>query len=160
MKMRHELTYAAPLDEVYAMLADPAFREKVGKAQDVARVEVSVTEEAGGLTLVNDQDQNTAGLPSIAKKIVGDTTRAVITERWSGQDSATVEIAVPGKPTSAKGTITLNGSGDTTTETIELEVTVKVPLIGGKLEGVMAENIKSGYDVEHGVGAAWLAGER
>jgi len=39
-------------------------------------------------------------------------------------------------------------------------VKVKVPLIGGKLEQLMADTIGSGYDVEHEIGRAWLAGER
>ena len=37
---------------------------------------------------------------------------------------------------------------------------VKVPLIGGKLETLMADNIDAGLSVEHSVGTAWLRGER
>ena len=33
---------------------------------------------------------------------------------------------------------------------------MKVPLIGGKLEKLMADNIESGFRVEHTVGRAWL----
>ena len=39
---------------------------------------------------------------------------------------------------------------------MELEIKVKVPLIGGKLEKLMAEKVASGMDVEQTVGAAWL----
>lgn len=160
MKMSRELRYDAPPDQVYAMLADPAFREKVAQEQDVAAVTVTVTPTGAGMTLVNDQQQNTAGLPAIAKKIVGDTTRAIITETWADATSATVVIDVPGKPTSASGTIRLAAAGGGTVETVELDIKVKVPVIGGKLEGVMKEQILEGYDVEHRVGTAWLAGER
>lgn len=46
MKFRRELAYeAAPPAEVFAMLADPAFREKVAAAQDV--VSIDVTSPAG-----------------------------------------------------------------------------------------------------------------
>jgi hypothetical protein len=31
-----------------------------------------------------------------------------------------------------------------------------VPLIGGKLERLMAEKVAAGMDVEHGVGVTWL----
>ena len=39
---------------------------------------------------------------------------------------------------------------------MELEIKVKVPLIGGKLEKLMAEKVAAGMDVEHDVGVAWL----
>ncbi|CAN5365294.1 DUF2505 domain-containing protein [soil metagenome] len=160
MKFRHELTYAATPDEVFAMLSDQAFREKVAAAQEVVSVQISLTPRGSGFELTNDQVQNTAGLPAIAKKIAGDTTRAVITESWSGPTGGSLEITAPGKPTSAKGTITLSTTATGTSEVVELDVKVKVPLIGGKLEALMADQIKSGIEVEQTVGAAWLAGER
>jgi len=160
MRFRKELAYEADPDEVFAMLSDPAFREKVAHAQEVASVDVQLTTSGGGFSLVNDQMQNTKDLPSIAKKITGDTTRAVITEEWSSPTSGAISIAAPGKPTKAEGTITLEPDTTGTTEIVELEVKVKVPLIGGKLEQLMADTIGSGYDVEHEIGRAWLAGER
>ena len=160
MKFRKELAYDAAPEDVFAMLSDPAFREKVARAQDVVSVEVRLTPSGGGFSLVNDQVQNTAGLPAIAKKIAGDTTQAVITEEWTGAGGGSISITAPGKPTKADGTITLSPAGTGTTEVVELEVKVKVPLIGGKLEQLMADSIDSGFDVEHQVGRAWLAGER
>jgi hypothetical protein len=160
MRFRHELVYDAPPDEVFAMLSDPGFRQKVTAAQEVVSADVDVTKQGGGFRLVSTQVQNTAGLPSIAKKIAGDTTEVVITEEWSGEDGGTIDIAAPGKPTSAKGSITLSPHGEGTRELVELEIKVKVPLIGGKLENVMAEQVKEGYLKEHEVGVAWLGGER
>ena len=159
VKFRHELTYDAPPDEVFAMLADPAFRAKVCEAQGVVSHDIDLTPTATGFTLVNDQVQNTAGLPAIAKKIAGDTTRAVIEESWEGHTGA-VTITAPGKPTTATGTVRLEARGSGTVEVLELDVKVKVPVIGGKLENLMADNIRAGMDAEHAVGTAWLGGER
>ena len=39
---------------------------------------------------------------------------------------------------------------------MELEIEVEVPLIGGRLEKLMAEKVAAGMDVEHAVGVAWL----
>ena len=160
MRFRHELAYSAHPAEVYAMLADPAFRDRVCVAQQVVSHEIELTPSGDGFTLVTDQVQNTAGLPAIAKKVAGDTTRAVITEDWGDPSGGTVEIVAPGKPTSSRGTIRLVADGTGTTEVVELEVKVKVPLIGGRLEALMADQIRSGLDVEHTVGTAWLAGDR
>jgi len=160
MKFRKELAYEADLEDVFAMLSDPDFREKVARAQDVVSVDVRLTPSSGGFSLVIDQVQNTKDLPALAKKIAGDTTQAVVTEEWSTPTHGSISITAPGKPTKAEGTITLQAAGAGTTEIVELDVKVKVPLIGGKLEQLMADNIDSGYDVEHQVGLAWLAGER
>ncbi len=160
MKFRKELAYDADPADVFAMLSDPAFREKVARAQEVVSVDVQLTPSSGGFSLVNDQVQNTAGLPALAKKIAGDTTQAVITEEWSTPDGGSISITAPGKPTKAEGTIKLTSGTTGTIEVVELDVKVKVPLIGGKLEQLMADNIDSGFDVEHAVGQAWLAGER
>ena len=37
---------------------------------------------------------------------------------------------------------------------------MKVPLIGGKLESLMADLVAEGMDKEQAAGAAWLAGDR
>jgi uncharacterized protein YndB with AHSA1/START domain len=156
MEFRTELSYDASPDEVFAMLSDPAFREQVAEAQEVVSVEVRLTPTEDGFSLVSDQVQNTQGLPAIAKKIAGDTTRAVIEEEWGSRTSGSVSITAPGKPTSADGTIRLAPDGDGTVEIVELDVRVKVPLVGGKLEKLMADSIEEGYRVEHTVGRAWL----
>ncbi|WP_183098776.1 DUF2505 domain-containing protein [Nocardioides pelophilus] len=161
MRFQHTSTYDAPPAEVYAMLTDPAWRERVGAAQGVVSSTVTVTPEGpDGCRIVIDQEQNTAGLPAIAKKIAGETTRAVVTEVWASPTQGTLEIVAPGKPTKAVGTVTLETDGGTTRHVTDLEVTVKVPLVGGKLEQVMADNIGSGLAIEQTVGAAWLQGDR
>ena len=160
MKFRHELSYDAPPADVFAMLSDPAFREKVAAAQDVVSSDITLTPNGEGFDLVTKQVQNTSGLPAIAKKIAGDTTQAVISEQWADARGGSLEITAPGKPTSATGTITLMETGTGTSEVVELDVKVKVPLIGGKLESVMADQIKAGIETEQTVGTAWLAGER
>lgn len=160
MKFRHVLTYDATPAEVYAMLSDPVFREKVCAAQEVVKHDIRLTPSGQGFDLEMDQTQNTTGLPAIAKKIAGDTTEVVLKESWHDATGGTLEIIAPGKPTSATGTITLAKTGTGTNETVELEIKVKVPLIGGKLEALMAEQIKTGMDTEQTVAAAWLAGSR
>ncbi len=160
MRFQRTATYDAPAADVFAMLSDPAWREAVGAAQGVASSTVTITPEGEGCRVVIDEMQNTAGLPAIAKKIAGDTTRAVVTEVWTSPTRATVEIVAPGKPTKAVGTATLVPDGDRTRHVTDLEVTVKVPLVGGKLEQVMADNIAKGREIEESVGAAWLRGER
>jgi hypothetical protein len=156
MKVRHSVRYAAPIGDVYAMLTDPAFREKAAHAQDATDVKVSVD----GQQLTLDMQASNSGLPGFAQKFAGDRTHSITSEQWSDGSVAEFSVATPGKPTSITGTRRLVADGDATLDTFEGECKAKVPLIGGKLEGIMAGQFTDGLDKEHAVGVAWLKGER
>ncbi len=160
MRFRHELSYAAPPAAVFAMLADPAFREASAAAQDVHSAEVTLEPSADGFSLTVDQMQRTDDLPSFARAFAGDSTRAVQIEEWADASGGTLRIDAPGKPSEMIGTIRLEADGDGTREVVELDVRVKVPLVGGKLEKLLVEKVRKGMDVEHEVGTAWLKGDR
>jgi len=160
MKFRHELTYDAPPADVFEMLADPTFREAACAAQDVISADVQIVREGHGFTMTIDQEQRTEDLPSFARPFTGDSTRAIQHEVWTDPLGGTVRIEAPGKPSDVRGTITLQQEGDGTREIVEMDLKIKVPLIGGKLEKLLAERITAGIEAEHGVGVAWLAGER
>ena len=158
MKFRHEITYDAPLGDVFAMLSDAAFRQQSAAAMGVISADVSITPKGDrGISVRIDQVQPTEGVPGFAKKFAGETTRAIQTEEWDSPAGGTISIETPGKPTSISGTLSLVESGGRTTETMEAEVKVKIPLIGGKLESLMADQVAQGMDKEHAAGSAWLA---
>lgn len=160
MKFRHEITYDAPAADVYAMLMDPEFRRRSCDAQGVLSAEISIQPEGSGTKVVIDQVQPTAGVPSFAKKIVGERTRAIQVEEWTDPTSATMTVETPGKPTHLSGRLTLTERGTTTVEAFEGEAKAKVPLIGGKLESLLRDLFQQGMDKEHVAGVAWLKGER
>ena len=158
MKFRHELRYDAWPVEVFEMLADPAFREAVCEAMDVISADVQLDRDGDGVgfTLVIDQLQKTDDLPGFARTFAGDSTQAIQRETWTSATEGSLAIEAPGKPTSISGTIRLEADGAGTKEIVELEIKVKVPLIGGKLEKLMAEKVQSGMDAERQVGQTWL----
>jgi hypothetical protein len=160
MLLRHEISYDAPLGDVFAMLSDPGFRQASADAMGVLSADVTITPNGEGISVHIDQVQPTEGVPGFARKFAGETTRAVQTEEWGSPAGGTITIETPGKPTSIKGTLSLNESGGRTTETLEAEVKVMVPLIGGKLESLMADLVSSGMDKEQAAGVAWLEGRR
>ncbi len=71
---------------------------------------------------------------------------------------ATLTVRTPGKPATVHGRLTLAGTSEGTVEAFEGEVKVRVPLIGGRLEAVMADLFRTGMDKEHGAGVRWLKG--
>lgn len=158
MKFRHELAYDAPPAAVFEMLADPEFRQAACAARDVISAEVILEREGNGFTLTVDQEQRTDDLPSFARTFAGASTRAIQREQWADTTGGTLQIDTPGKPSTLKGTITLCPEGSGTVEIVELEIKVKLPLIGGKIEKLLGEKVAAGMDAEHGVGVDYLAG--
>ena len=45
-------------------------------------------------------------------------------------------------------------------ETVSGDIKVKIPMIGGKLEGLIGDLLTSALEAEERVGRAWLAGKR
>ena len=83
MKFSHEIQYTAAADDVYAMLAEQAFREQVCDACHAVDRTVQITPSADGMDVVVDQTLPGDGIPSFAKKLVGDRIQVVQSERWT-----------------------------------------------------------------------------
>ncbi|MBB6626873.1 DUF2505 domain-containing protein [Nocardioides sp. KIGAM211] len=158
-RITHELTYDAPLADVAAMLADPAFREQVCDDQHVLRHEVSVSGSAedGDLEVTIDQVQAADGIPSFAKKFVGDEINIVQVETWTSPEAGDISVTIPGKPGQMSGTAVLAESGGTTTETVTLDIKVNIPLVGGKIEGLVADLLLKALKSENRTGRAYLS---
>ena len=156
-RLTHELTYDAPLTEVAAMLADPRFREEVCESQKVTRVDVEIDKDADSMTVVVDQVQPAAGIPSFAKKFVGDEINIVQREEWSSPSEADLVVTIPGKPGDMTGTIRLVEAKGTTTETVDVEIKVNIPLVGGKIEGLIADMLRKALVAEQAVGRRYLS---
>jgi hypothetical protein len=157
-KLSYDLTYDAPAADVGEMLMEPAFREQVCDAQGAIRKTVSIAPEGTGHSVVIDQFQASSGLPSFATRIVGDEINLVQTEHWSDLDTATIQVVIPGKPGQMGGTIRLTESGGTTTETVSMEIKVNIPLVGGKIESLIADLLRKALRAENEVGRRYLAG--
>jgi hypothetical protein len=140
------------------MLADPAFREEVCQAMHASHHTVEVQGSGAGLTVVVDQTQPARGIPSYARKFVGDEIRIVQRERWTGGAGGALSLEIPGKPGTFEGTLALAGdAAGGTVESLDGEIKVRVPLVGGKLEGLVGDLFRSALQAEERVGRDWLA---
>jgi hypothetical protein len=155
-RLSYDLTYDASLIEVGEMLMDAAFREQVCDAQLALRKSVSVGQDGGGMKVVVDMVQAAQGIPGFARKFVGDEIQLVQTEWWSDIETARVEVVIPGKPGQMSGTVTVRESGGTTTETVQMDIRVGIPLVGGKIESLIADLLRKALRVENAVGRKYL----
>ncbi|GAB3846855.1 DUF2505 domain-containing protein [Nesterenkonia populi] len=128
--------------EIVGAYASRAFHEhlshKVGS--ELKSFEVNGTPESG-FTVVTQQAMSTDRLPEVAKKVVrGGTISVTVTDKWGAPDEAgsrradtTVEIA--GVPVSGTAAQTLHARSDAETKSVVRgDVSVKIPLIGGKVK--------------------------
>jgi hypothetical protein len=160
-KVNEELRYdGATLQQVHEMLATPAFREQVCDNQHVLRHTVQVERDGQGMSVTIDQIQEARGIPGFAKKFVGDEINIVQSEDWTSPEKGNIHVTIPGKPGEMAGTAHLTEDPDGTTETVNLTVKVNIPLVGGKIEGLIADLLSKALRAEHRTGVEWLAAGR
>ena len=136
------------MSELYHHAADPEH-------------EVTITPDGDGMSVSVDQVQPAAGIPSFAKKIVGDEIEILQREEWSSATDATLEVSIPHKPGHLKGTVTLRENGTGTLETVDAEIKVHIPMLGGKLEKLISDLLSSALrsEREHAIRLpAWQDG--
>ena len=157
MKLRHENVYRAPAAEVFAMLVDPVYRQRVARVSDA----ISCSAAFGGGKLVVREERAVKGVPAFAKRVLGDSTVAIHTEVWDAAGtSGTFETQTPGRPAHISGSVTLTESDGRTVHAYDLDIDAPVPLVGRRLARLVGSMATSGFAKEHEVGVAWLAGER
>jgi hypothetical protein len=157
-KVRYELRYdGSSPEQVYAMLSDPDFREAVCEYQRFPRRDVTITPTSSGMDVTVDQHRPATEVPSFARKFVGDEINIVQSESWSSPTRGSLHVTIPGKPGDMKGTISLNAVDGGTTEVVEVDVKASIPLIGGKIEGLIGDMLGKALRAENKVGRDWLA---
>ena len=156
-RLVHEMVYDASMTEVAAMLADPAFREEVCERQGVISALVSIDSNDAGMQVTIDQVQSARGIPSFARKFVGEEINIVQEESWSTPTECDITVTIPGKPGEMTGTARLTQSGGTTTETVEMTIKVNIPLVGGKIEGLISDLLLDALRAENAAGRDYLS---
>lgn len=160
MRFEHTSSYDAPPDEVYAMLTDASFRERVCGAIRSPSHSVNVTASEQEVAVTIDQTQRVRKVPPFAAKLVGETIQILQVERWTTPTAADLDLTIPGKPGHLRGLIALDPTASGTDHKVTGELQVAIPIVGKKLEGLIEGLLRMFLDAEHRVGQAWLAGER
>ena len=160
-KVRRELRYdGATPEQVHAMLADPAFREAVCEFTGFPRRTVTVTPQGAGMTVVVDQHRPATEVPGFARKFVGEEINIVQDETWTSPTAATLTVTIPGKPGKMTGSIALVGDDAGTTEIVDVDVSVSIPLVGGKIADFIGEMLSKALRAENKVGRDWLSNQQ
>lgn len=162
MHISESVSYDAPPAEVLAMLGDPAFHEQVAERSRPLRHTTSASVDAEGRTVARiERTHSTEGL-GLPAGIKLDEITLVQEQRWEpvgadGTARGTVTVEVKSVPVSFRGDLVLAPAGEGSTETLEGELTAKIPLVGGKIEKAAAPAVLAAVRTESKVGATWLA---
>lgn len=159
-RVNHTLTYpGTTVHDVFAMFADPAYRRAVSEYQHVIDFDCRIEMNGEGMDVQLEQAHGTDRIPGFAQKLVGREIRFLQRETWESPSGADLHVTIPGKPGDITGSETLTQSGDDVVQQIDLSVRVSMPLVGGKVEDLVAGFVGRVFDAENKVGVKWLRGE-
>ncbi|SEP82307.1 Protein of unknown function [Lentzea xinjiangensis] len=95
-------------------------------------------------------------LPSVARSLLGGDLVVQRVENWAA-GAGTVEVTINGVPGRLEGAFTVTDDGTGSRTALTGEVKVSIPLLGGKLEKVIAEQVAVMLDKESEFTSEWLA---
>jgi len=156
MHFRIQHRYDAAPARVFAMLIDPEFLDSMFTGPQDLPHKISVT---GAHTVLRVDSP----APRQVKRYVGDTLHVTMDLNWSdqteadGSRSGPFRVTVLRTPTGVNGTATIAPDGDGTTVTYDGEFTVRVPVLGTKMEKMASPQVTRVLDVQQEAGRAWLA---
>ena len=156
-----ELRYPGrTVEEVRAMLADPEFRLAVCTYQAVEDSAVTIEEyDDGSMTVDLDRTYGTDARPVVRPEVRRRHHRPGAAGGVDLPDRGDVRGHHPRQAGRDERHGDLVQSGPDAVETVTMDVRVAVPLVGGKLEDLVAGLLKDAFRAENKVGVKWLAGE-
>ena len=154
-------TYQHPADQVFAALID--FDAVKSKYEAIGQSDVLLVRrddgDDGSVTLVTTRVVPLE-LPGFAKKVLSPKQHVTQTDVWSGADSTgrrtgTFVVEAKGTPVRLHGTLELTPrKASACTNTTDVTVDCNVPLIGGKIADLVANDTRRALDHEQ----AWMNG--
>ncbi len=163
MDLHAEMSYpGASPDEVFAMVADPAFRTEVCRQTRASEQQVQVDKTADGGAVVSLRRVMSADVPAIVRSFVGEQIILEQTEDWGGRAEdgsrqARLSVRFTGQPATIDGSIRLEPQGEGSREVIAGKATVSIPFVGRMVEPELVQGIVAAAEVEERLGRQWLA---
>ena len=157
----HSAHYEFPAASVHAALVDPEYwRARLAEVGGPGAAIDTVSTGTGTIDLRMTQAIAAEHLPSVVTNIrPGDLVihrheswEPLAGDRARGRFSAGVD-GMPGK---VEGTFTLGPGRTGTIVEIDGEIEVKIPFLGGKIEGLIIDQLVELFDAEQEFTAGWL----
>lgn len=145
---------------MFAALTDEAFLRARLERLGGKRSELTSFTGDGDRTLYSlRQTVDAERLPSVARKVIRGDLEIERTETWTdngGRYAGTVEAAVPNTPASVLGVTSLLDRDDGSELLFNCTVKVSLPLIGGRLEEMIVDQLTALLRAEGRFTQSWL----
>jgi Protein of unknown function (DUF2505) len=154
-------TLAYPAEKVFAAMTDEEYlrarlRELGGPRSELLEHEASPE----GARYRLKQGLSESDLPPIVGKVMNGDLSIERTETLRraepGSYAGDVDVKIANAPASATGTMKLADDGDGSLFEVRADVTVRVPLVGGKIEEIVAEQVRRLLEAETAFTVHWL----
>ena len=140
-------------EEVYAALTSPDFWRDYAKSSRLSSAEVTSTAEGAGHVV---RMSATVPTPSQARALAGDSADVRTEARWASPSAGVLRVdVVAKKKADVVGTISITPAGAGTRLGFSGELNVRVPFLGGTIEGQVVKYVPSAFDDLARQLAAW-----
>ena len=156
-RFEHRASFPVPAGAVYATLVDEEFlTARLNDIGGKGAALLSHTTSDDGAAYTLRQGVDAANLPGPVASIVGGDLVVEREERWRGRDSAG-RATITGVPAQITSRSRLSDRGGASELVVTAEVKVSIPLIGGRIEKVVAEQVTRLLAAEAEYAGKWLA---
>ncbi len=152
MKFEDKHTFDKPAASVIRMFSDRAYFER--KYKELGFTDIQVLEhQLDGTKFrikVRYTTKNTVAVPDFAKKFIPSTAVVTQQDAWdTARMTGRLDVEIKGAPVKVACDMTLRDEGKGSANSLKWTVTSGIPLVGGKLEQLTADDIraKSGNDI-------------
>jgi hypothetical protein len=156
-RIEHHTTSPHSAEKVFGAMVDETYlRDRLAAIGGTNAELVSFSSSDGKASYELKQGVPAEHLPSMAKSLLGGDLVIKRVESWAA-GAGTVEVTLSGVPGRLDGGFTVTGNGSGSKVTLTGEIKVSIPLMGGKLEKVIAEQVAVLLDRESEFTSEWLA---
>jgi hypothetical protein len=156
-RIEHHTTSPHSAEKVFDALVDETYlRDRLAEIGGTNAELVMFTTTAVRTSYQLRQGVPAEHLPSMAKSLLGGDLVIQRIENWAAL-AGTVEVTLGGVPGRLDGAFTITDNGSGSKLTLTGEVKVSIPLMGGKLEKLIAEQVAVLLDKESEFTSEWLA---
>lgn len=140
-----EHKFSKGVDKVWAMYADRAFFEAKYKATGCTNIEVLDYKKSdkGFSITVRYDSKSDAPLPDFAKKFMAERITVTQTDAWdAGSKTGKITTELKGVPMKLSAEMKLEAAGKGSVTKMVWTLASGIPLVGGKLEAILGEDVK------------------
>lgn len=160
MQFTQSISYPGTVDEVVAMYLTPAYLERrFGQFVVEGSSTVSVEGERASFAGTVRPEL----IPAAASRFVKSDLRVTFTEEWATNEAGATSrtsVTVDGAPVSVEATSTLSPSDAGSAREVSGNVSVRVPLLGGRIEKEAVTHLGRVVEREQALATNWLEEHR